>query len=248
MRDNRFGFTVLLVCALGARYSSDPKVRLTHETDTNSAGWQWFNQVHSYKSIYASPTAYELQTICMSAMFLQASSAPQVAWTLIGSGVRLAVSSGAHMRKSNYGRTTMKDELLKRAFWVLVCLDRSASADLGRLCAIQDEDFDLDLLENCDDAYWENFEHPEQISKQPPEKPSEIAFFICLVELNQMIVSALRNIYSANKSKITPASNSETLVAELDSALNKWIDDIPDHYPSCEDPIFFNQSATLHCS
>lgn len=59
---------------------------------------------------------------------------------------------------------------------------------------LQLHSFDLDLLENCDDAYWENFEHPEQISKQPPEKPSEIAFFICLVELNQMIVSALRNI------------------------------------------------------
>ncbi|KII92561.1 hypothetical protein PLICRDRAFT_50925 [Plicaturopsis crispa FD-325 SS-3] len=250
--DDGFGATVLLVCALGSRYSTDPRVFLVNnETDLNSAGWKWFNQVQHRSSIYTPLRPCELQVICLSALFLQASAAPHATWTLIGVGVRLAISSGAHRRKPTI---TVEDELWKRAFWVLVCLDRTASATLGRPCPMQDKDFDLDLPNNCDDEYWENIEDPEQNFKQPPGKPSGTDFFICLVKLNQIIALALDKIYSVDKSKIPRSyvkGGEQTIVAELDSALNKWLQEIPDHLrwdPTREDALFFNQSASLYAS
>ncbi|KII84896.1 hypothetical protein PLICRDRAFT_95023 [Plicaturopsis crispa FD-325 SS-3] len=248
--DDGFGATVLLVCALGSRHSSDPRVFLVHnETDLNSAGWKWFNQVQHRSSLYAPFRAYELQLICLSVMFLQASAAPHASWTLIGVGVRLAISSGAHRRKPTI---TAEDELWKRAFWVLVCLDRSSSASLGRPCPMQDKDFDLDLPKNCDDEYWENAEDPEQNFTQPPGKPAATHFFICLIKLNQIIARALDKIYPVDKSKVRHGyvkGWEQTIVAELDSALNEWLEEVPDHLrwdPTREDPLFFNQSASLY--
>ena len=74
-------------------------------------------------------------------MFLHGSSTPQSSWTIIGTGIRLAQDVGAHRRKVyNHNKRTVEDELWKRAFWVLVCLDRFMSSALGRPCAIHDEE------------------------------------------------------------------------------------------------------------
>jgi len=76
---------------------------------------------------------------------------------MVGIGIRLAQDVGAHRRKTGRDSLTVEGELWKRAFWyislslttfslfirrfrVLVCMDRSISAALGRPCAIQDEE------------------------------------------------------------------------------------------------------------
>ncbi|KII84068.1 hypothetical protein PLICRDRAFT_367695 [Plicaturopsis crispa FD-325 SS-3] len=250
--DDGFGATVLLVCALGSRYSSDPRVFLVYnETDLNSAGWKWFNQVQHRSSIYAPLSVHELQVICLSALFLQASAALHVSWTSIGLGLRLAISSSVNRRRFVL---TVEDESWKRAFWVLVCLDRITSASLGRPGPMQGEDFDLDLPKSCDDEYWENAQRPEQNFRQPPGKPAATDFFICLIKLTDIIALALRTVYAVNKSKIPRGYAKDweqTIVAELDSALNQWLEDVPDHLrwdPLREDALFFNQSAALHAS
>ncbi|KAF9001492.1 fungal-specific transcription factor domain-containing protein [Cyathus striatus] len=149
---------------------------------------------------------------------------------------------------------TVEDELWKRAFWCLVCMDRSASAALGRPCAIQDEDFDVDYPLEVDDEYWD---HPDPAMrfKQPPGKPSSVTFFNLFLRLHQVLAFTLRTIYSINKSKIllgfVGQQWEQHIVAELDSALNKWVDSVPDHLrwdPSRENLQHFNQSVLLYCS
>jgi hypothetical protein len=149
--------------------------------------------------------------------------------------------------------------------------------------------FDLELPLDCDDEYWEDPD-PEKAFKQPPGKPSKVSFFVSFVKLNQILGFALRTIvnapsscicqkltyflqYSINKSKVLLGfvghQWEQHIVAELDSALNRWIDAVPDHCvfcllhplyslmyhfsivrwdPSREDIQFFNQSAYLHAS
>lgn len=165
----------------------------------------------------------------------------------------MAQEVGAHRRSKVRDRPiTAEDELWKRAFWVLVCLDRPVSATLGRPCAIQDEDFDLDLPVECDDEYWDHPD-PSQRFKQPLNKPSLISQFNLYIKLNQVLAFSLRTIYSINKSKIllgfVGPQWEKHIVAELDSALNKWVDSVPDHLrwdPNREDDDFFNQSALLY--
>jgi hypothetical protein len=50
-----FANTVLLVCALGARYCEDPRVFLLGvEQEKQSSGWRWFRQVPGMRSLSCS--------------------------------------------------------------------------------------------------------------------------------------------------------------------------------------------------
>ncbi|OCH86476.1 hypothetical protein OBBRIDRAFT_737959 [Obba rivulosa] len=255
LRDEGFGSTVLLVCAIGARYSSDKRVFLEGYDNSHTSGWKWFKQVQMVrKSLLAPPRLYDLQIYVLMAIFLHGTSAPQACWTIIGVGIRLAQDVGAHRRKVYNPVPTAEEELWKRAFWVLVTMDRSISSALGRPCAIQDEDFDLDLPIECDDEYWFHSD-PKQAFKQPPGKPSIITYFNCFLRLKQILAFALRTIYSINKSKallgFVGQQWEQHIVAELDSALNKWIDSVPDHLrwdPNRENLTFMNQSAHLYAT
>lgn len=45
----------------------------------------------------------------------------------------------------------------------------------------------------CDDEYW-NPADPTQAFKQPPNKPSRMAYFTCLIKLNQILAFAMRTV------------------------------------------------------
>src|ERR1700729_3835182 len=116
-RSSDFGGTVLLVCAIGSRYSTDPRVFLPEANSDHSAGWKWFDQVQMVqKSRLAAPSLYDLQKYCvsvgsyiagdafsfvyqLSVVFLNGASAPQACWTMVGIGIRMAQDVCAHRRK-----------------------------------------------------------------------------------------------------------------------------------------------------
>jgi hypothetical protein len=54
----------------------------------------------------------------------------------------------------------------------------------------------VDLPIDCDDEYWEN-DDPNLAFKQPPGKPSKVAFFISLIKQQEILASALRTIVSS---------------------------------------------------
>ena len=54
---------------------------------------------------------------------------------------------------------------------------------------------DLALPTECDDEYWLTSEG-EPLFKQPPDKPSKVSGFVCLLRLCQMLAFANRTIVS----------------------------------------------------
>jgi hypothetical protein len=57
---------VLLVAAVGARFSDDPRVALPGTDALHSAGWAWFNQVQMVRrSLFSPPSLYDLQIYCV---------------------------------------------------------------------------------------------------------------------------------------------------------------------------------------
>ena len=66
--DAGFGATVLLVCALGAKFSDDPVVLLDSSRSTHSSGWKWFHPVQAARRAIrlAHATLYDLQIACVS--------------------------------------------------------------------------------------------------------------------------------------------------------------------------------------
>jgi hypothetical protein len=65
-RDDLFGATLLLVCAVASRFSDDPRVLLEGADSLHSSGWKWFQQVQMVrKSLLAPPALYDLQFYCV---------------------------------------------------------------------------------------------------------------------------------------------------------------------------------------
>ncbi|KZT19126.1 hypothetical protein NEOLEDRAFT_1142476 [Neolentinus lepideus HHB14362 ss-1] len=255
MRDHRFGAVVLMVCATASRYSNDPRVLLEGQASPQTSGWKWFNEVQAArKSLLAPTTLYDLQLYFLFTLFLLASSAPHAAWIAIGHAIRMAQDVGAHRRKFYGDKRTVKSELWKRAFWVLVVHDRGLSAALGRHYTLSPEDIDTDFPIECDDEYWITAD-PNEAFKQPPGKPSRIGYFICTLKLNNILCDMLRTLYLDHRHKSSPRRSAEEhrhhqqMMEDMDSALNDWFDAMPNHLrwmPLNGDPITFRQSAMLH--
>ncbi|THH13554.1 hypothetical protein EW146_g6678 [Bondarzewia mesenterica] len=249
-RNSGFGKVVLLVCAVGAKYSNDPRVLLEGTNDWYSAGYKWFSQVEVAPRLgQAPPSLYDLQMHAVAVMYLYGSPT-QACWITAGVGVRLAIDAGAHRKRMYKANLTVEDELWKRAFWVLLTMDVMMSFAFGRPCAIREEEYDVDFPTECDDMYWTHPD-PEQAFKQPPGKPCKVSFFISLLKLSQIQSCALRTIYSTNKSKALLGFQGpeweQRVVSTLDSELKKWYDSLPIHlrWDSTRDDAFFMQSACL---
>ncbi|KAJ7607254.1 fungal-specific transcription factor domain-containing protein, partial [Mycena polygramma] len=242
-----FAATVLLVCAIGSRWAVDPNTTGVDLT----CGWEWFNQVGPVgHHFFGQASLYDLQYYSLATQFLNGSSSPQACWNLVGLGLRAAQDIGCHRRTARIEVPSVERELYKRAFWVLVFQDRVMSCTLGRTCAVQYDDFDIDLPIECDDEYWEHPTHPFQ---QPAGVPSRVTFFNVTIRLHHILALSLKILYGLNKVRM-PFMQDEgwegKAVVELDSALNNWRDQVPEHLrwdPTRADPVFFDQSVALNC-
>ncbi|KAJ8081012.1 Gypsy retrotransposon integrase-like protein 1 [Marasmius tenuissimus] len=251
-QNTAFGVVVLLVCANGSRFSSDPRVLAKGVQSTLSSGWDWFSQVQSFRPAFSTtPALYDLQMCALSCMFMKGTAAPHSHWTLAGIGIRLAVDIGIH-RRSVSGRWTVHDELLKRAFWCLLCLDFYSSATLGKPVSLHDEDFDQDLPMECDDEYWENPD-PDLAFKQPPGTVSYVTHFNSFIKLMRILAMVLRVNYTSSKSELLTGFSGpqwdQRAVAMFDSSLNQWVDSLPHCLrwdPAQENDLLLNQSAHLY--
>ncbi|KAJ6544036.1 fungal-specific transcription factor domain-containing protein [Mycena capillaripes] len=253
LRDPRFARTLLMVCSLGSRHSNDPRVLLegVKKDEFHSAGWKWYSQVHAIrKYLICKPDLYELQTIALSALYLQALSPMASCWNEIGFGLRRAQDVGAHRRR-NLNHPTVEGELWKRVFWVLLCLDRVIGTLTGRPLAMHDQDFDQDLPIEVDDEYWD-LPEPRNF-KQPQDQPSDMAYFIYYAKLLEIQAAVTIAIYSPRKPRDLfghpfPPTDAQCIAA-FDSALNSWLSNVPEHLrwdPDRKNKLHLSQSALLH--
>ncbi|KAJ6508087.1 fungal-specific transcription factor domain-containing protein [Mycena vulgaris] len=244
--DRQFGATVLAVCAVAAKYSDDPRVLLEGTNSQLSSGWKYLRQLQLVRtSLIETPTLYEVQLTCLSILYLQGSSAPEGCWVLGGAGMRYVQDMGVH-RRHRYDDKVVAENW-KRAFWMLICIDTLGSAFCGRPRATCSDDYDLDYPVECDDEYWETPD-PDLAFKQPPGKPSILSFTVAYLKLLEIIGMSQKTIYAVRKEN-KPEGWTQTVVAELDAALNAWVDTIPGHLrwdPHMEDPVFAAQSSVLY--
>ncbi|KAJ3906202.1 fungal-specific transcription factor domain-containing protein [Lentinula edodes] len=263
-RDRSFGELVLSVCALGARFSSDERIfdddaPMDSEERGHSAGWKYINQIDILQMQETNPSnaLYKVQTICSLVVFLSSTSSPGPIWILLSIGVRHAQAVGAHRRTFLGTKPSVQQELWKRAYWALINLDSFTSIFLGRPKATDPAEYDLDLPIECDEEFWEHPD-PEQAFKQPLGQTSLSAYWRTFLKLIDILAFAQKNIYAVKKppevwgsSDLWGSSWDARVVSELDSALNQWVDNIPDHLrwdPHMQNLVFFEQSCALYCT
>ncbi|KAJ7782338.1 hypothetical protein DFH07DRAFT_790295 [Mycena maculata] len=249
LRDPRFGATVLGVCALASKNSPDKRVLLPGSHNELSAGYEWFQQIQRPFSGHSVETTsvYDLQLCCLYILFRQTGSDLESCWLLTGIGILHAQDIGAHLHLDSNGQLSVEHEISKRSSSFLSVFDAIVSACFGRLRVAATTGCDLHLPFPCDDQYWES-EDPEKAFKQPPGKPALAEYYIAYIRLVKIFTFSWRKDASVldytGKKPLGPE-----VIAELDSRLNKWAEEIPEHLlwnPYMEDDLFFDQSAALY--
>lgn len=137
LRNEGFGSVVLLVCAIGARFSDDKRVLLEGSESWHTSGWKWFQHVQTGRQMLdlSPPTLFDVQVpsvsvptldqwtllrgVQLAAVYLYGSPTPHAASVLTAYGLRLAMDLGAHKRRVYKQFPNTEDELLKRAFWYI---------------------------------------------------------------------------------------------------------------------------------
>jgi len=96
--------------------------------------------------------------------------------------------------------------------------------------------FDADLPAECDDEHIIEIGDGSIMFAQPANKPSKMLFVTCMGRLQDILSVSLRALYSTTKSRVqmglTGPRWEQDVVSELDSALNKWLDTVPEHRES----------------
>ncbi|KAF9265791.1 hypothetical protein L218DRAFT_859378 [Marasmius fiardii PR-910] len=172
--------------------------------------------------------------------------------TIVPLGIRFAVEIGLHRRLHGNHQRTGEYELKQRAFWVLVSMDKILSSWLGRPCMIRDEDIDVEYPTECDDEYWQN-DGSLPVFRQPPHQPSKLSFFVHYLKLCEIISFAMITLYSAKRPMLAigllPEDWDTRLEQQLNMAMKKWLDSIPEHLrwkARPDDDIFLPQSVFLY--
>ncbi|KAJ7803673.1 hypothetical protein B0H14DRAFT_2613123 [Mycena olivaceomarginata] len=248
--DTEFGGTLLSVLAVASR------------------GGRFFVQIRILQKMFE-PTIHEVQMYCLLALFILGTSVPQVSWLYIGLGIRFLQQRGEHRRKRGSQKPDAEDELWKRAFWYE---SNGLSFFWSEFRAFSSADlwgciYDIELPLDVDDEYWDTG------FVQPVGQPSQLAYFVCHLRLSevtprfssmaissecwrQIMADAMRRLYGSKKSKILLGWDGpdweQRAVADLDSAMNDFVDSIPLHLRwDPENPPqspFFDQAAILYIS
>ncbi|KAJ6489867.1 fungal-specific transcription factor domain-containing protein [Mycena sanguinolenta] len=241
-----FAGTLLAVLAVASRYSNDPRVFVAGDASLSS-GWKFASQIRILRKLFE-PSIYEVQMYCLLPLFALGTSRPQASWLYVGLGIRFLQQRGELRRKRTSQTPDAEDEMWKRVFWSFVTLERISCLFLGRPMSLHVEEYDVDLPLEVDDEYWDTG------FTQPEGKPSQLSYFVSHLRLCEILADAMRRVYGSKKSKILlgwdgPAWE-QRAVAELDSAMNDFVDTIPHHLRwDPENPpqgTFFDQAAMLH--
>ncbi|KAJ7238584.1 fungal-specific transcription factor domain-containing protein [Mycena haematopus] len=246
LTDMGFGGTLLSVLAVASRHSTDPRIFLDNGAPL-SAGWKFANQLWSIPKFFES-SLYEVQMYGLLSLFMLGTSVPHISWLYAGLGIRCLQQRGEHRRKPEGHKRSLEDELWKRAFWFLVSVERTVCLFLGRPMGLHVEEYDVEFPLAVDDEY---------LSKgfvQPPGIPSQLSYFVCYLQLCEILGDALRRLYGSKKAKISMGWDGpeweQRAVAELDSTMNRFLDSIPPHLrwdpEDLSQDIFLDQAATLH--
>jgi hypothetical protein len=115
-RDWSFAHLLLLVCAHGARFVTDPRVLLPGQPQ-RAAGWRWFSQAQiSRPDMLHAPRLYNIQACCLAVMFC-GTVHQHLGWMLIGMALRMLHDVGVHRKKVYSVVPNAQEELWKRCFW-----------------------------------------------------------------------------------------------------------------------------------
>ncbi|KAH7104153.1 fungal-specific transcription factor domain-containing protein [Auriculariales sp. MPI-PUGE-AT-0066] len=255
MKDAAFIAVVLMVSAMGEMLLLFQSA--SSEPPTNHApGWEYFEQIAPFLRVPTpiAPRLHDVHIFILATIYVSHTKVqgPTTAWSLLGVGIRMIFEVGAHHFKAYKETPNLIDELWKRAFWLMLVLDRRMSASLGRPSAVHDESYDLSLPLEVDDDCWDMsnpaqhfpLQHP-----QPVDRPCHLQHFVSSIRLYLISGIAQRTkLIEDVMIGITGGNWGQEAEERLEKSLQEWTTKIPEHLkwnPQSAIPFFY-QSASIY--
>lgn len=252
----------LSVFALASRYVDDDRVldpTVKDDDIINTRGVKWFNACRrlGYHLIWPSPTLGHIQSMLLAVIYINGTPlAHTLGWSLLGLIIRMLQATGAHRKvtASCLRFPVHIEESWRRLWWTTYMIDRESATCFGRPMAIQDEDFDTEKPREIDDEVLAMGRNSDgQTPMQPHHQPSFLSAFVCGLKLDEILGRTLRTIYAIAKAKasrgVVGKGWDQLIVAEIDSALNNWLDEVPAHLrynPDEQSDAWLVQSTLLY--
>ncbi|KAF7298622.1 Fungal-trans domain-containing protein [Mycena indigotica] len=233
-----FGAVVLAVCATASRYSNDPRVFIDDERE-HSAGWKWFRQLEpECIRIADQDHLCQLQLFALSTLYITSTSQPDGCWLTIGLGIRFGQGLGLHLESTYERMAPLEGELYRRTFWALIFWDALTTAIKGRPGITNTSECTVNLPAVRDYKYW-------TVREAVTDQSNSIhAFYTMQFRLMPLLERIGRVVHNSRGPKAVDSD-----IVDLDSALNQWLDEIPQHLkwdPRQDIPILLDQSALLY--
>ncbi|KAM0791478.1 hypothetical protein ACM66B_005931 [Microbotryomycetes sp. NB124-2] len=139
--DPSFRSLLFLVLASAARYSGDSRLHGTFSPDA----FYIASCIDAAPHVTRPATIFYLQASVLGITYMLGSEQSTRAWLATGVALRHFVDVGAHVESSPTWRVSpLVDQLRKRSFHALLCLDRSMSMGIGRPITLMSCDYHLD--------------------------------------------------------------------------------------------------------
>ncbi|ORX99110.1 hypothetical protein K493DRAFT_313350 [Basidiobolus meristosporus CBS 931.73] len=157
-----------------------------------------------------------VQALVLLSHYFHITHGSMKSWVYSGMAIRLAEDLGLHRNPDRWQIKTLSDsvkEARKRTWWSCYVMDRSASASMGRPLCIDDR--------HCDTSF------PQIPTEELCESGTRMDVFVEVIKLHEIFGRIMNNVYAIRTHPTQNPFKSEAILLELDSALHKWLVELP---------------------
>lgn len=186
-----------------------------------------------------------VQYLLLAALYLQGTQRPIQTWTVHGMLVRTAMALGLHSEQSAQGLHPIQQEIRRRTWLTIYCLDKLQSVTSGRPPAIPDEYIVVKMP-----SPWSTL--VDTVKRHLREEDINTTFLDVTVRLHQIMGRSVATQYGLNlgpRDQDTDESTAIQAASAMRQELRRWAFSLPPYLTFCEpgsDLLFENDSSGLN--
>ncbi|OJJ04195.1 hypothetical protein ASPVEDRAFT_136194 [Aspergillus versicolor CBS 583.65] len=170
-----------------------------------------------------------VQYLLLAALYLQGTQRPIQTWTVHGMLVRTAMALGLHSEQSTQGLHPVQQEIRRRTWLTIYCLDKIQSVTCGRPPAIPDEYIVVKMP-----SAWPTM---QTTKRQSNDADTHTAFLDATVRLLQIVGRSVATQYGQNLGVRGHDMDDSTAIqaaSAMRQELRRWRSSLPSYLALCE--------------